>query len=104
MSNCKYETKNGRCGLKGSYAYKHKCFTEDLCKCHEPLTNADRIREMSDEELAELFCGADFCEVCDQLRPTGTCQAMETEGPLSLSCIAAALKWLQQPAGGGDAE
>ena len=49
---CKYETSNGRCGLKGCYAYRHKCYTEDMCKCHEPLTNADRIRAMSDEDLA----------------------------------------------------
>lgn len=55
MSNCKYETSNGRCGLKGCYAYRHKCFTEDLCKCHEPMTNADRIRAMSDEEVADLL-------------------------------------------------
>lgn len=57
MSNCKYETSNGRCGLKGSYAYRHKCFTEDLCKCHEPMTNAQKIRAMSDEELAEYIAG-----------------------------------------------
>lgn len=50
---CKYETSNGRCGLKGCYAYRHKCYTEDMCKCHEPPTNADRIRAMNDEELAE---------------------------------------------------
>lgn len=49
---CKYETSNGRCGLKGCYAYRHKCYTEDMCKCNEPPTNADRIRAMSDEELA----------------------------------------------------
>lgn len=49
---CKYETSNGRCGLKGCYAYRHKCYTEDMCKCHEPPTNADRIRSMSDENLA----------------------------------------------------
>lgn len=53
MSNCKYETSNGRCGLKGSYAYRHKCYTEDMCRCHEPKTNADHIRSMADEELAE---------------------------------------------------
>ena len=41
---CKYETSNGRCGLKDSYAYRHKCYTEDMCKCNEPPTNADRIR------------------------------------------------------------
>ena len=51
MTNCKYLTKNGRCGLKGSYAYRHGCFGEDMCRCREPMTNADRIRAMSDEEL-----------------------------------------------------
>lgn len=55
MTNCKYITKNGRCGLKGCYAYRHKCYTEDMCKCHEPPTNADRIRAMSDEELADVL-------------------------------------------------
>ena len=52
---CKYETSNGRCGLKGCYAYRHKCYTEDMCKCNEPQTNADRIRAMSDEELANFL-------------------------------------------------
>ena len=52
---CKYETSNGRCGLKGCYAYRHKCYTEDMCKCHEPPTNADRIRAMCDEELAAVL-------------------------------------------------
>ena len=52
---CKYETSNGRCGLKGCYAYRHKCYTEDMCKCHEPQTNADRIRSMNDEELANVL-------------------------------------------------
>ena len=52
---CKHETKNGRCGLKGCYAYKHTCYTHDCCKCWEPITNADRIRAMSDEELIDFF-------------------------------------------------
>lgn len=55
MTNCKYITKNGRCGLKGSYAYRHGCFGEDMCRCREPMANADRIRAMSDEELAEFL-------------------------------------------------
>ena len=55
MTNCKYITKNGRCGLKGSYAYQHRCFGEDRCRCREPMTNADRIRAMSDEELADVL-------------------------------------------------
>ena len=63
---CKYETSNGRCGLKGCYAYRHKCYTEDMCKCHEPPTNADRIRAMSDEELADMLwkTGRNYRAVC----------------------------------------
>ena len=74
---CKYETSNGRCGLKGCYAYRHKCYTEDMCKCHEPPTNADRIRAMSDEELANVL--HEFA-------------AKPMHGSF--------LKWLQQPAEG----
>lgn len=74
---CKYETSNGHCGLKGCYAYRHKCYTEDMCKCHEPPTNADRIRAMRDEELANV------------LREFAT-------KPMQGSF----LKWLQQPAEG----
>lgn len=52
---CKYITLNGRCGLKGCYAFKHNCYTQDFCKCWEPIANADRIRDMSNEELAEFI-------------------------------------------------
>ena len=34
--------------------------------CFEPreITNADRIRAMSDEELAELLCSMTYCYEC----------------------------------------
>ena len=41
---CKFESTDGRCWLKSSYAYQHRCYGEDCCKCMEPMTNADRIR------------------------------------------------------------
>ena len=66
---CKYKTSNGRCGLKGSYAYRYKCVTTDLCKCHEPMTNADRIRATSDEELANFLHNVVckfMCEYCKE--------------------------------------
>lgn len=81
---CKYETSNGRCGLKGCYAYRHKCYTEDMCKCHEPPTNADRIRAMSDDELKEFICSILQCKFC-KFEGFGCCEL---------------LKWLQQPAEG----
>ena len=67
-----------------------------------PLTNADRIRAMTNEELAELLCSADWCEHCDYLRGDGTCEVMETmladDGPLHPYCVAACLNYLRQPA------
>ena len=80
MTNCKYITKNCRCGLKGSYAYRHGCFGEDMCRCREPMTNAQRIRAMSNEELAE-FLSKTFCN------GYGGTQLIE---------------WLQKPAGEED--
>ena len=92
MTNCKYITKNGRCGLKGSYAYRHGCFGEDMCRCREPMTNADRIRAMSDEELAVFLvnCLGDV-EYCH----AGLCKDGET-------CRICCLRWLQQPTGEED--
>lgn len=69
MTNCKYITKNGRCGLKDSYAYRHSCFGEDMCRCREPMTNADLIRSMSDEEMAEWVTSGGNCvmTICDHI-------------------------------------
>ena len=64
-----------------------------------PVTNADRIRAMSDEELAQVFCNADWCNACGQLKQDGTCLAMEMGGPLDPYCKAGCLTWLRQPAG-----
>ena len=36
--------------------YCDKCgWIKPQCQCEKPMTNADRIRNMSDEELAEHF-------------------------------------------------
>ena len=49
-----------------------------------PMTNADRIRAMTDEELREFLCSNTQCEVC----------GYEAWGGCEL------LKWLQMPAEG----
>ena len=58
----------------------------------EIATNADKIRAMSDEELAEWLCQAldcDFCKAHMQNIPTYSyCENHES----------GILKWLQQPA------
>ena len=93
MTNCKYITKNGRCGLKGSYAYRHGCFGEDMCRCREPMTNADRIRAMSDEELAGFLMKLMHNNVqCfgEGMFPYHPC-------PQEQNCKQCGLDWLQQP-------
>ena len=59
----------------------------------KPMTNADRIRAMSDEELAELID-----RETDSCAPTGDCEKM------SRDCKACWLEWLQQPAEEDDHE
>ena len=60
----------------------------------EPQTNADRIRAMSDEELAEFLEDLDFCySYC----PQGTARSPYTPD-CSQTCEKYLLFWLQQPA------
>lgn len=63
-----------------------KCHYKGECGHKAPLTNADRIRAMSDEELAEFLFNGDV-EYCHE----GLCKDGET-------CRICCLKWLQQPA------
>ena len=52
MSNCKLCLAD--CAFKGNDMKKGNC------KGYIPMTNADRIRAMSDEELAKLLCIYDW--------------------------------------------
>ena len=69
--------------------------------CFEPreMTNADRIRAMSDEELAELLISADFCGECEYCDKVGLCRYYEAnpDGILDDGCKQAAISWLRQP-------
>lgn len=86
MNNCKYCKAD--CALRGEENLKE-------CKGHIPMSNADRIRAMSDEELA-VFLSRDLKEPCDY------CQLAVFEGACTETlCDDAMMKWLQQPAEGG---
>ena len=68
-----------------------------VCDINKPKpTNADRIRAMTDEELAKLLLDADqgnfTVDVCSE-------RFCDTEN-CKHDCTGAALKWLQQPAEG----
>ena len=60
----------------------------DYPKTRKPITNADRIRSMTDEELAKFVSGTDFCELlCND---TPVC--------IDGQCFARLLNWLRQEA------
>ena len=68
--------------------------TARRCVDHKPITNADRIRAMSDKELAHwinLNAYNDFAyEHC--------CDAEWRKKPCNNKCVACLVAWLQQPA------
>ena len=58
-----------------------------MCRCREPMTNAQRIRAMSDEEMAEFISSIPMC--------VGKDEDLNCEIDVCKECF---LKWLQQPA------
>lgn len=50
------------CGRGNDCDVYHKC-GED-CIGFKPMTQADRIRSMTDEELVEFLCNYDACLMC----------------------------------------
>ena len=70
----------------------------DDFKSKKPVTNADRIRAMTDEELRKAIsvivkfesCINPMCGNCDQCPLAGICDLLEED----------VLEWLQQPAEG----
>ena len=83
-----YDVENCRCVDTCPYATKI------------PYTTADKLRAMSDEELAKTICTVDFCGFCDYERDNGTCHYIEThpDGILFDGCVQAAMRYLQAPA------
>ena len=67
---------------------------EPCCRCDSRQTNADRIRNMSDEELAELITGGlnfDCANYCDSFTQGCAFNCGKKDGEI-------ALKWLQSEA------
>lgn len=68
------------------------------CPHFKEATNADRIRSMSDEELAEWIhngISSDHCDYCEY--NNGYCDGAPCHGKADAEIIA---EWLQQPAEG----
>lgn len=79
--------------------YCDKCgYVVSQCECEKPKTNADRIRSMSDEELADAMLNLNeigdhisFCvnaEKCDEIMENG---GLIPDG----MCRQCLIKWLQ---------
>ena len=95
IMKCKYEHDGDCC---------YSCADQYMCKCKQPceficpLTNADRIRAMSDEELMQFLFNEIPCEnICSFCVPT-----MRTKSKCDGHCKNGVLAWLEQPADGGD--
>ena len=60
---------------------------------NKPMTNADSIRAMSDEELAILLCRIVDCSICKRnIQKDGECDNYSADG-----LSKAVLNWLQRP-------
>ena len=70
--------------------YCDKCgWIKQQCQCEEPMTNADKIRSMTDEELAEFIAyGISWREICNECNCKEYCDD-ETD------CKHGVLKWLK---------
>ena len=72
------------------------------CGAYVPktITNADRIRAMSDEDLAAWLTYS----ICKYVQCRDSCPVVSGEGPGDEMCKANILQWLQQPAKEADHE
>lgn len=93
--NCKNDECKVRMIKEGTHA---KCPDNSSCGDYIPPTNADRIRAMSDEELAGIFLRADFCKCCEHEKG-GVCNFIcaYPNIPIYEGCKQAALAWMKQP-------
>ena len=84
---CKFNT----CGTCFNCYSKH--FNKDCFPCEDadPMTNADRIRSMTDEELNELF---------HDIYNAGAEDAVAYEWGQRANSFEWTMEWLQQPAEG----
>ena len=86
---CKNCLNFGRCSAVGrtvAFAVNHGvCRDFDEVK---PLTNAQKIRAMSDEELAKFLYSGKFCDICEE-----SCEECRCNG----DCESRLADWLKQP-------
>lgn len=93
---CKFEHDEDCCNC-GSPQYMCKC-KPNICGSVVPMTNADRLRAMSDEELANEMRNRSISTICD-IVCQGGCEAIATLNKTGNEvCREIIMKWLRQPA------
>lgn len=83
--NCKHVDEKGNCKKLSDDVVKQPCVEAPCDMQEDRVTNADRIRSMTDEELMRDFCG---CRHCMHF---GNCKANGTH-----SCGDGILAWLNK--------
>ena len=103
---CRHETPCSKRCLLGTGEIK-PCRGYDKCKQFQPnyKTNADRIRAMSDEELAKWMSGGalhsdSVCSYCDR-NTLEFCDGAECSNKTDAEII---LDWLKQPVKDGEGD
>ena len=89
---CKYadwDADGCTCMIDGRSVYNASDYTCDQYRPAKPLTNADRIRQMTDEELAKFMC-----LVKDKL--CFGCSFSHVDECEGISCEEARTQWLKQ--------
>lgn len=95
---CKYadwDADGCTCMIDGRSVYNASDYTCDQYRPAKPLTNADRIRQMTDEELAEFIDIYDIEDIC-KTRCEKTGEARERCMCYGEQCVNNILQWLKQ--------
>ena len=79
-----------------------ECDQSETCTAYVPvITNADRIRSMSDDKIADWISENGAIKTPCDIICGGDCKAIATIKKSSIErCKEIVMKWLQQPAGG----
>ena len=87
-----------RCPMQVGYKVD-ECDYKDCIYRTEPITNADRIRAMSDDELAKHLVDIGFdCHLCAEHRRLDNEPLMRGE-KCDEKCAEHCLEWIRQPSG-----
>ena len=73
---------------------------DEYNKSQKPQTNADRIRAMSDEELAEFLADSLAKESCNRLKVAGNMLTATQIEAIRNAWYCYWMQWLKQPAEG----